>query len=93
MIYPDISDIFARKEEQRRVVRRRSFGEKIAMLDRMRERLAPLKRMREERQAKKRGADRIQAVRSDRSELPHRCAGLSWGAPGWRSPSLRSALE
>jgi hypothetical protein len=49
MIYPDISDILARKEEQRRVVRRRSFGEKIAMLERMRERLAPLKRMREER--------------------------------------------
>jgi hypothetical protein len=48
-IYPDISDILARKKEGRREISRRSFGEKIAMVERMRERLAPLKRMREER--------------------------------------------
>ena len=53
IIYPDISDILARKEEGRREVSRRSFGEKIAMLERMRERLLPLKRMREERRAKR----------------------------------------
>jgi len=56
MIYPDISDILTRKEEQRRAVRRRSFGEKIAMLERMRARLVPLKRMREERRSKQTGA-------------------------------------
>ena len=50
IVYPDISDILARKEEGRQEASRRSFGEKIAMLERMRERLAPLKRMREERQ-------------------------------------------
>jgi hypothetical protein len=54
--YPDISDILARKEERRRQIRRRSFGEKIAMVEQMRERLAPLKRMREERRARKESA-------------------------------------
>jgi hypothetical protein len=52
-IYPDISDILARKKEGRRKISRRSFGEKIAMVERMRERLAPLKRMREERKKRK----------------------------------------
>jgi hypothetical protein len=51
--YPDISDILARKKERRRELSRRSFGEKIAMVEMMRERLAPLKRMREERRAKR----------------------------------------
>lgn len=52
-IYPDISDILARKKEGRRDISRRSFGEKIAMVERMRERLAPLKRLREERKKRK----------------------------------------
>ena len=50
-IYPDISDILARKEEGRRELSRRSFGEKIAWCESMRERLAPLKRAREARRA------------------------------------------
>ena len=33
IIYPDISDILARKEEGRQEVGRRSFGEKIAILE------------------------------------------------------------
>jgi hypothetical protein len=53
-VYPDISDILARKEQTRREIRRLSFGEKIALVEKMRERLAPLKRIREAR----RGADR-----------------------------------
>jgi hypothetical protein len=56
IVYPDISDILARKQEGRQEVGRRSFGEKIAMLEMMRERLAPLKRMREERDAKRKRA-------------------------------------
>jgi hypothetical protein len=48
-VYPDTSDIFALKDEGRREIRRRSFGEKIAMVEKLRERLAPLKRLREER--------------------------------------------
>jgi hypothetical protein len=52
--YPDISDILARKAEGRRDAARRSFGEKIAWVEQMRERLAPLKRAREERQAAQR---------------------------------------
>jgi hypothetical protein len=50
-IYPDVSDILARKKGARREISRRSFGEKIAMVEAMRERLAPLKRIRQERHA------------------------------------------
>ena len=49
VIYPDVSDILARKKAGRREISRRSFGEKIAMVEAMRERLAPLKRIRQER--------------------------------------------
>jgi hypothetical protein len=52
-IYPDISDILQRKAEGRRDIARRSFGEKIAMMEALRERLAPFKRLREQRQAAK----------------------------------------
>jgi hypothetical protein len=53
-IYPDVSDILARKAEGRRDAARRTFGEKIAWAEEMRERLAPLKRAREERVASQR---------------------------------------
>ena len=53
-IYPDVSDILARKAEGRRDAARRTFGEKIAWAEEMRERLAPLKRAREERIAAQR---------------------------------------
>jgi hypothetical protein len=49
--FPDVSDILARKAEGRREIARRSFGEKINMIETMRERLAPLKRAREMRRA------------------------------------------
>jgi hypothetical protein len=49
--YPDVSDILVRKQEGRRLNARRSFGEKIAWIEAMRERLAPLKRAREARRA------------------------------------------
>jgi hypothetical protein len=55
-IYPDVSDILARKKEGRREISRRSLGEKIAMVEAMRERLAPLKRIREERRANRKSA-------------------------------------
>ena len=51
-IYPDISDILKAKAERRRDVARRSFGEKIAMIEALRARVAPLKRARERRAAK-----------------------------------------
>jgi hypothetical protein len=50
-IFPDISDILARKAEGRREIARRSFGEKIAMMEALRERVEPLKRAREARRA------------------------------------------
>jgi hypothetical protein len=52
-IYPDISDILARKTEGRRHLSRLSFGQKIALVEELRERLAPLKRAREQRIAAK----------------------------------------
>ena len=45
--YPDVSDILTRKEAGRRNLVRLSFGEKIALVEALRERLAPLKRVRE----------------------------------------------
>ena len=53
-IYPDISDILKAKAERRRDIARRSFGEKIAMMEALRERVAPFKRARERRRAAKR---------------------------------------
>jgi hypothetical protein len=50
-IFPDISDILARKAEGRREIARRSFGEKIAMMEALRERVEPIKRAREARRA------------------------------------------
>jgi len=52
--YPDISDILQRKAEGRRDISRRPFGEKIAMMEALRERLAPFKRLRAQRRAAKR---------------------------------------
>ena len=52
-IYPDISDILQAKAERRRDMARRSFGEKIAAMEALRERLAPFKRLREQRRATK----------------------------------------
>lgn len=50
-VFPDISDILARKAEGRREIARRSFGEKIAMMEALRERVEPFKRAREARRA------------------------------------------
>jgi hypothetical protein len=47
--YPDISDILARKAEGRRDLSNRTFGEKIAAIEQLRERLEPLKQARERR--------------------------------------------
>jgi hypothetical protein len=51
--FPDISDILARKEEGRRKNARRTLGEKIAMMEALRERVEPLRRAREARRAKR----------------------------------------
>jgi hypothetical protein len=46
--FPDISDLIERKEEGRREAARRSFAEKIAMVEALRDRVRPLKEMREQ---------------------------------------------
>src|SRR6266705_1049607 len=66
-IYPDVTEILARKKEGRREISRRSLGEKIAMVEAMRERLAPLKRIREE--TCKSEIRRGEPVQEGRSEL------------------------
>ena len=49
--YPDISDILARKAQGKREASKRSFAEKIAMVESLNERLAPLKASREARKS------------------------------------------
>jgi hypothetical protein len=51
--YRDVSDILARKEEGRRNLARLSFGEKIALVEALRERLEPLRLAREAKQVAK----------------------------------------
>jgi hypothetical protein len=53
MLHPDISDILARKAEGRHDLSRLSFGQKIALVEALRDRLVPLKRARERRIAAK----------------------------------------
>ena len=48
-IYPDVSDIFARKAAARKERARLSFAEKIAIIEAMRARAAPFRRAREQR--------------------------------------------
>jgi hypothetical protein len=45
--YPDTSDILARKTAGRREAARRSFSEKIATVEALREHVAPLRQARE----------------------------------------------
>lgn len=47
--YSDISDILQRKAEGRREITARTFDEKIAMVEAMRERIAPVKKLKERR--------------------------------------------
>jgi len=51
--YPDISDILQEKAEIRRHSAKRSFGEKIAAMEALRERLKPFKEAREKRKAER----------------------------------------
>ena len=48
-VYPDISDILARKSQGKREASKRSFAEKIAMVEALNARLEPLKAAREAR--------------------------------------------
>jgi hypothetical protein len=47
--YPDISDILARKAKGREAASKKSFAEKIAIVEALNARLAPLKAARERR--------------------------------------------
>jgi hypothetical protein len=49
--FPDITDILARKARGRQERARLSFGEKLDILDRMRERVAPIVRARQMRRS------------------------------------------
>lgn len=44
--YPDISDILLLKAQGRRDIAAKTFGEKLAMLESLRERLAPIRNAR-----------------------------------------------
>jgi hypothetical protein len=55
--FPDISDILAQKEDRRRAAAARSFGQKIATIEALRERLAPFKQARLARELAKLGRE------------------------------------
>lgn len=48
-VYPDVADVHARKAERRVKLSRLSMGEKIALVEALRERLAPFKAVRNRR--------------------------------------------
>lgn len=48
-IYPDISDILARKDAERRALAAKSFGQKLEILEAMRARVEPIRKARETR--------------------------------------------
>lgn len=52
--YPDRTDIHARKQQGRREAAARTFGEKIAAMEALRERLAPLKLARDAEASRRR---------------------------------------
>jgi len=49
-LYPDISGLLRRKAEGRRDLASKSFGEKIEILEALRERVEPIRKAREARQ-------------------------------------------
>jgi hypothetical protein len=51
----DISDVIARKEAGRREAARRSFAEKNAMVEALRDRVQPLKEARDQNRSSRRG--------------------------------------
>lgn len=62
--YPDISDLLARKAKGKAAASKRSFAEKIAMVEALNARLAPIKAARVQRAAEKRelAPDELQRV-------------------------------
>jgi len=60
--YPDISDILAKKARGRQERAQLSFGEKLEILDKLREQVAPIVRSRQVRRALEENAKR--AVRT-----------------------------
>jgi len=48
--YPDISDLLERKQKARREKAALSFGEKIELVEKLRERVRPIREAREARQ-------------------------------------------
>jgi hypothetical protein len=52
-IYPDISDVLARKAQGRREIAALSFTEKLKILEALRERVEPIRRSRELREAER----------------------------------------
>jgi hypothetical protein len=61
--YPDVSDIFARKAAGRRQLASLTFGEKLDMLDALRERTAPLRRRRDEKRGGSLGKSLLSAAK------------------------------
>jgi hypothetical protein len=63
--FPDVSDVLAQKDRRRRKAAARSFGEKIAIVEAMRERLLPMKLARQARQHQISTSDGAKAGREE----------------------------
>jgi hypothetical protein len=84
-VYPDISDILARKAEGRRELADRSFGEKLKILEAMRARVEPIRRA---RAARKGSAEALTAQGQDELRRSFQVLGVKVGPR--RGPSRRT---
>jgi hypothetical protein len=87
-VYPDISDILARKAEGRRELAARSFSEKLEILEAMRARVEPIRRARVERQ----GSTEALTARG-RDDLRRALQALGVQVGPRRGPSRRTKDE
>lgn len=87
-VYPDISDILARKAEGRRDLAARSFGEKLEILEAMRARVEPIRRAKATRESSTKS---LTAQNQDELRRAFQVLGMQVGPR--RGPSRRTKEE
>jgi hypothetical protein len=87
-VYPDISDILARKAEGRRELAARSFGEKLEILEAMRARVEPIRRA---KAARARSTESLTAQSHDELRRAFQVLGVQVGPR--RGPNRRTKDE
>lgn len=82
--YPDISDILARKAKAREAASKRTFAEKIAIVEALNARLAPLKAARDRRVVKLRDFTEADMTAIKASEMPLEHDRVNAELGGWK---------